>query len=574
LRQLRVRLHRSSALGAGLGTLLAVLGAPAAFGAPEIGVNVSGPPAAAGGATAPPGAGAAARYMGRLKPGWVREWLLWSSTEPTPGAVRDDVLSRLGASAAALQAAGTKTVVVVVGAPQWASGSSDPLTPPANPDAMGRFMASVAGHPAMRGHIGAYEIWNEEDTPLWMRGAPDPAVYAGMLRAVYPAVKAADPSATVLVGGLTGNNYAYLDQLYASGAKGSFDGVAVHTDTACLTNGPTVSARDAPSGRISQFSFTGYREVYRSMVAAGDGDKGVWMTELGWNTSKKRCDVGLSAGRKDGGVSEDAQARFLTSAYACMAADPFVKMAAWFNLQDTGAADALNDRYGLLRADGTSKPSADALLDVARKGAGPNPACGGTIDAAAPQLALKVPGTTFADELSVRVQGSDDLAVRRIELLCDGRRIRFFNPRKRPARTVSGYIDWLGARKLPAGQHTLTARLFDEARHVTERSVVFTKVPSGTRGAVPTRTTLRVRRRKAIVSVSAGPFHASGRVTILVARKVDGRWRTFNSRHRNARRRTVVALPPSRHALRVTARYDGSAPFAPSVSRTTTVHAP
>jgi hypothetical protein len=348
----------------------------------------------------------------------------------------------------------------------------------------------------------------------------------------------------------------------------------VHTDTACLTKGPSEWARDAPSGRISQFAFTGYREVYRSMVAAGDGDKGVWMTELGWNTSKKRCDVGRFAGQKDGGVSEDAQARFLKSAYACLAADPFVKMAAWFNLQDTGAADELNDRYGLLRADGSSKPAADALLDVARKGAGPNPSCGGTIDAAAPRLALNLPGTTFADELPLRVQGSDDLAVRRIELLCDGRRIRFFNPRKRPARTVSGYIDWLGARRLPPGSHTLTARLFDEARHVTERSVAFVKVPSGTRGALATRTTLRVRRRKAFVSVSAGSFHASGRVTILIARKVDGHWRTFNRRHRNARRRTVVTLPLSSHALRVTARYAGSAPFAPSVSRTVTVHAP
>ena len=572
MRELRVQIHRSGALAAGLGALLAVLAcAPAAFGA-EIGVNVSGPPTT--GASTPPNAGAGARYMDRLKPRWVREWLWWSSTEPTPGAVQGDVLSRLGASAAALQAAGTKTDLVIVGAPQWASGSSDPLTPPADPNAMARFLAKVAGHPAMGGHIAAYEIWNEEDAPLWMRGAPSPAVYAGMLRAVYPAIKAADPSATVLVGGLTGNDYAYLDQLYANGAKGSFDGVAVHTDTACLTKSPSAWARDAPSGRISQFAFTGYREVYRSMVAAGDGDKGVWMTELGWNTSKKRCDVGRFAGQKDGGVSEDAQARFLTSAYACLAADPFVKMAAWFNLQDTGAADELNDRYGLLRADGSSKPSADALLDVARKGAGPNPSCGGRIDGAAPQLALSVPGTTFADELPLRVQGSDDLAVRRIELLCDGRRIRFFNPAKRPARTVSGYIDWLGARQLPPGQHTLTARLFDEARHVTERSVVFTKVPSGTRGALPTRTTLRVRRRKAIVSVSAGPFHASGRVTILIARKVDGRWRTFNRRHRNARRRTVVALPSSRHALQVTARYDGSAPFAPSSSGATTAGAP
>ena len=465
-----------------MGALLAVVVcAPAAALGPEIGMNVSGPPTIGAG-TPPPSVGAGARYMDRLKPGWVREWLVWSSAEPTPGAVQEDVLSRLGARAAALQAAGTQTDLVVVGAPQWASGSSDPLTPPADASAMARFMAKVAGHPAMRGHIGAYEIWNEEDAPLWMRGAPSPDVYAGMLRAAYPAIKAADPSATVLVGGLTGNDYAYLDQLYANGAQGSFDGVAVHTDTACLTKGPSEWARDVPSGRISQFAFTGYREVYRSMVAAGDGDKGVWMTELGWNTSKKRCDVGRFAGQKDGGVSEDAQARFLTSAYVCLAADPFVKMAAWFNLQDTGAADELNDRYGLLHADGSSKPAADALLRVARKGGGPNPSCGGRIDAAAPRLALSLPATTFADELPLRVQGSDDLAVRRIELLCDGRRIRFFNPAKRPARTVSGYIDWLGARRLPSGSHTLTARLFDEAAHVTERSVVFVKVPSGTRG--------------------------------------------------------------------------------------------
>ena len=102
MRELRVQIHRSGALAAGLGALLAVLAcAPAAFGA-EIGVNVSGPPTT--GASTPPNAGAGARYMDRLKPRWVREWLWWSSTEPTPGAVQGDVLSRLGASAAALQA--------------------------------------------------------------------------------------------------------------------------------------------------------------------------------------------------------------------------------------------------------------------------------------------------------------------------------------------------------------------------------------------------------------------------------------------------------------------------------------
>jgi hypothetical protein len=556
----RVRASRAvaGAVAAVAAALVIVPSAPAA----EVGVNVSGP------RDAPP---THSTYMERLKPGWVRQWLWWSSAEPTPGAVQDDVIAGLGAGAAALEAAGTKTVLVVLGAPQWASGSPDPLTPPADPSAMAAFMAKVAGHPAVRGHVAAYEIWNEEDEPRWMRGAPNPAQYAAMLGAVYPAIKAADPSAAVLVGGLTGNNYAYVDALYANGAKGAFDGIAVHTDTACLTNGPSVWARDAPSGRVSRWSFTGYREVYRSMVGNGDADKGIWMTELGWNTSKHRCDVGVWAGQKDGGVTEENQARFLTQAYACLAADPFVKMAAWFNLQDTARADALTDRYGVLRADGTPKPAAAALLGVARKEAAPDPGCGGHIDATPPQLALSVPGTTIADELPIRVQGSDDAAVRRIELLCDGRRIRFFNPPKRPARTVSGYLHWLAARGLPPGPHTLTARVFDEARQVTERSITFVKVPSGTRGAAPTRTTLRIRNGKAIVSVSAGAFHATGRVRIQIARRVGNRWQTFNRRTRNARRRTVVALPASRRALRVTAHYGGSAPFAPSASRSVVV---
>jgi hypothetical protein len=62
-------------------------------------------------------------------------------------------------------------------------------------------------------------------------------------------------------------------------------------------------------------------------------------------------------------------------------------------------------------------------------------------------------------------------------------------------------------------------------------------------------------------------------VTILIARNVNGRWRTFNRRLRNARRQTVVELPSSRRALRVTARYQGSAPFAPSSSPARTVRA-
>ena len=52
-----------------------------------------------------------------------------------------------------------------------------------------------------------YEVWNEaDDTTFWANG-PQPGAYAALLKAAYPAFKAADPDATVLVGGLVGNDY-------------------------------------------------------------------------------------------------------------------------------------------------------------------------------------------------------------------------------------------------------------------------------------------------------------------------------------------------------------------------------
>ena len=112
--------------------------------------------------------------------------------------------------------------------------------------------------------------------------ARSPAAYAALLKAAYPAIKAADPDATVLVGGLVGNNFEFVERSTTNGAKGSFDGVGVHTDTACLTTDPREYYRE-PSGRIGRYSFTGYREVRATMLAHGD-DKPVWMTELGWPT--------------------------------------------------------------------------------------------------------------------------------------------------------------------------------------------------------------------------------------------------------------------------------------------------
>ena len=37
----------------------------------------------------------------------------------------------------------------------------------------------------------------------------------------------------MVLGGLTGNDYQFLEGVYEAGGKGYFDAVGVHTDTAC-----------------------------------------------------------------------------------------------------------------------------------------------------------------------------------------------------------------------------------------------------------------------------------------------------------------------------------------------------
>ena len=62
---------------------------------------------------------------------------------------------------------------------------------------------------------------------------PDPAGYVGLLKAVYPQSRPPNRKPRSLLGGLTGNDYPYLESVYAAGGKGDFDAVGVHTDTSC-----------------------------------------------------------------------------------------------------------------------------------------------------------------------------------------------------------------------------------------------------------------------------------------------------------------------------------------------------
>lgn len=386
---------------------------------------------------------------------------------------------------AQLESIGVKPIFVVTG---------NAASPPVGTSAINAYVAWLGSAAArFRGRVAAWEIWNEEDAPMWWAGSlpvdsptRDASAYVQLLRPAYAAVKAVDPTTPVVMGGLTGNDYKFVQSVYDNGGKGFFDVVATHTDTACNINSPYKPYRDSPGGPIGQFAFLGYRSVHDVMAANGDSAKPIWMTEFGWSTTTRVCDSGVWAGQKAGGVSEADQALYYQQAFHCMAEDPYVRKALAFKLFDDGPDDAIS-RFGMFRGDGSAKPSFSAFSAYAHNGdrLPADEPCG---DFGGPSITIAAPtaGKRFSKDLVIKVAASDGAGVGRITLLVDGStKIRNFTDKAMP-QSLNGTIDWMGAKHLALGRHTLTVTAVDSTGNVSSRSVTVTKVGVGAESATTT----------------------------------------------------------------------------------------
>jgi hypothetical protein len=439
----------------------------------------------------------------------VRSFVSWNTLT---GGTRDLQIAKYRGFADKANARGLRVLLTVTGAP----------LPQPTPAQYAAVVADLATN--LKGRNVAYEVWNEPDETTFWHNGPQPAEYAALLKAAYPAIKGADPSAVVLVGGLTGNNFEFVEHLYDNGAQGSFDGVGVHTDTACLTTDPREYYRE-PSGRIGRYSFTGYREVRQSMLNHGD-DKPVWMTELGWATTSAVCTSGARAGTKAGGVTQAEQAGFLAKAYGCLANDPWVEQAAWFNLHDlqTGSTDAALN-LGLITDGFTRKPAFAAFQNAA---AATPIACGGAMDSGVPQITVNSPtdGQLYVSTLPIDVTATDDQGVTDIDVVVDGKEV----PLKTNRSGTGAYIkyDWGGAKNLAYGPHTVVITASDEAKNVGRVTSKVVHVGGGRFPyKVPTSYTLKVGK------VKRGKVTVKGKIASkspLISRLAHGRAYVYFSR--------------------------------------------
>jgi hypothetical protein len=181
-----------------------------------------------------------------------------------------------------------KVIARVDHAPDWAKtvgGSKQPLNDYKD---LADFANALLDH--YKGRIQYVQLWNEPNLAgEWIPGTPvDPAGYAEMLKAVYPAIKAAHSDAVILSAPMAMtlegpqlrgnmNEIDYWNGMYAAGVKGFFD--------IASANGYGL---DQPPGGAPDPKVLNFRrvELIRDvMVKNGDGDHPIWFDEYGWNAS-------------------------------------------------------------------------------------------------------------------------------------------------------------------------------------------------------------------------------------------------------------------------------------------------
>jgi hypothetical protein len=124
-------------------------------------------------------------------------------------------------------------------------------------------------HPAVAvTPVTTIEIWNEPDNGEFWTPAPDAASYARLYLAARGAIDAVDPSARVIVGGLTAPTTFLPEMVRAIPAlDGHVDGVAIHP------YGP-------PAVVLAKV-----RAARATLTGLGLGTVPLYVTEFGWTTS-------------------------------------------------------------------------------------------------------------------------------------------------------------------------------------------------------------------------------------------------------------------------------------------------
>ena len=294
--------------------------------------------------------------------GLMRQIFDWNQIEQAPGVYRFRAQDLFVGEAAQR---GIEIMPLLFNPPSFRSSRppgdhSNATWPPSDYSTMGDFGAAVARRYGPNGSFWAenptipkvpirrYQVWNEPHLPASWPPKPDPAQYAALLNATRPRIKAVDPGAEIVTGGISESTISggismrdFINGMYAAGGATGFDILGLHpyNETAAGSVNLVETARDA-------------------MRKNGDSRSPIWVTEVGWATGGPQYRFV---------TDEPGQAARLRDLYMALGtrADLGVRGIIWHFWRDGVPPPDIWATYtGLLRHDGTPKPSYFAYRDV------------------------------------------------------------------------------------------------------------------------------------------------------------------------------------------------------------------
>jgi len=274
---------------------------------------------------------------------WVRQGFFWDSIEPWPGWSNLEVYDRYVERA---HAAGLKVLAVLDYDARWINlpGTKGPLI--RGTQALSWYADHVRELVAhFKGKVDAWELWNEPNSSTFWRGSKQE--FVKMHKLGVASIREVDPDAYIVGGGFSLVPEDWIDTCFRGGA---FDGV------------------DAISFHPYWMEAEGVLHLVDRMkaIVKAHGFKGaLWVTEVGFPT----------AGVYPFASDEAGQAALLVKTWVGMALRE-VRAVFWYVQSDTRSAserfDPLDSEsfFGVIRADGTPKPSLYAMAAVLQAIAG------------------------------------------------------------------------------------------------------------------------------------------------------------------------------------------------------------
>ncbi|BBH15748.1 hypothetical protein Back2_00350 [Nocardioides baekrokdamisoli] len=292
---------------------------------------------------------------------WVRTDMAWDDIQPT--SATSYRWAGFDAVAKGAHARGINVLPVLAYTPAWARAAhcTTRICPPASVARFAAFARQAAARYSRLG-IHTWEIWNEEDSN-WFWSNPNPAAYGKLLAATSAAIRAADPHAKIILGGLvmtrqTSRDFSatsFLDTMLRTTPCSAFDAVGSHPYTyPYLASALTTWGTPWEMMTRTKMSLT---SVLASHRCAG---KKIWVTEFGAPTQGPGNAADGTAAKMwpyaTDHVTEAYQATIAANGVAAAVANPSVDTLFWYSNIDLRYGPDPSNFFGLSRLNGTHKP--------------------------------------------------------------------------------------------------------------------------------------------------------------------------------------------------------------------------